>query len=353
LRARLIERIRSSGPLRFDEFMEAALYDPEDGFFSGTSPVGEGAHFVTSAHVSPVFAGLLAVQVRDAWRALGEPRSFTVADVGSGDGTLARQLIEALKGEAGLARALRVVAVERGRGARANLARLGLSVSESVSDLEPFEGVVIANELFDNVPFRLFRRHRGGEVVEVLISELDQRLVERSAPAQVPLSIETGTDGEWPVSERALDVVDEFARVLSRGYAFIFDYGFIAGEAPEAVRGYALHRMISDLLADPGASDVTGPVDFSALRSRAQASGLQTWGPVSQRDALMALGYRPTLDRMRAQQTELEQAGDSRTALAYFGERGQAAMLVDPVGLGGLKVLALGTAGLSAPLLVS
>jgi hypothetical protein len=51
---------------------------------------------------------------------------------------------------------------------------------------------------------------------------------------------------------------------------------------------------------------------------------------------------------MRADQGDKERAGEWRTAIEYYGERGQAAMLVDPVGLGGLKVLALGTEGLPA-----
>jgi SAM-dependent MidA family methyltransferase len=179
---------------------------------------------------------------------------------------------------------------------------------------------------------------------------LDRRLVERSTPVSAPPSIDLGFDGELPVSEGSVSLIDSFAHVLQRGYAFVFDYGFGIGEKPEPVRGYALHRMVSDLVADPGSSDITGPVDFSALAERAHSRGLRTWGPVSQRDALMALGYRRTLDRMRAAQTELERAGDSRKALAYFGERGQAAMLVDPAGLGGLKLLAMGTEGLPAPI---
>jgi hypothetical protein len=63
----------------------------------------------------------------------------------------------------------------------------------------------------------------------------------------------------------------------------------------------------------------------------------------------MTLGYRATLDRIRADQAAKERAGEWRTAIGYYGERGQAAMLVDPAGLGGLKMLALGTAGLPQP----
>ncbi len=334
LRDAIIARIRAHGPLPFDEFMELALYDPDDGFFSSASPARPEGHFVTSPHLSPVFAGLLTVQARDAWDAMGKPDPFTVVDLGAGEGTLARGIRTAAASDEGFARALQVVAVERGEIAAIHLANAGMKTARSLDDVEPFTGVLVANELFDNVPFRLFS---GDD--EIKITEEGSALI-----WQPPLPAPTR-----PVSPRSLDLIDQIARALNQGYAFIIDYGFTGDEEPEVTRGYREHRLVTDVLDDPGSSDITGPVDFDALAARARANGLQTWGPVSQRDALMSLGYRATLDRMRADQQQQEQAGEWRTAIGYYGERGQAAMLVDPAGLGSLKLLVLGTDGLPEP----
>jgi SAM-dependent MidA family methyltransferase len=333
LRARLIARIREHGPLPFDEFMEAALYDPEDGFFSSVSPARPEGHFVTSPHLSPVFAGLITVQARDSWNALDRPDPFTVVDLGAGEGALARGIVTAAASDEDFARALHVVAVERGEIARNALSASGLQVAARLDDIEPFTGVVIANELFDNVPFRLF-----ADDVEITVTAEGDRLVWQPLP----------TSETRPVSPASDQIVAEIARALQSGYALIIDYGFAGEERPETTRGYRDHHLVEDVLDDPGSNDITGPVDFAALAARAIKNGMQVWGPVSQRAALMALGYRATLDRMRADQAGQELAGEWRTAIEYYGERGQAAMLVDPAGLGGLKVLALGTAGLPA-----
>ena len=334
LRDTIVARIRDRGPLPFDEFMEAALYDPDDGFFAAASPARPEGHFITSPHVSPVFAGLLAVQARDAWHTMERPDPFVVVDLGAGEGALARGIVTAAASDEAFARALRVVAIERGEIAAKHLASSGLVVEASLADLDPFTGVLFANELFDNVPFSLFA---GDE--EIMVTEEGDRLIWRPR--------------EWrslrPVSKRSGEIVDQIGRTLARGYVLIFDYGFSGDEEPETVRGYRGHRIVEELLDDPGSSDITGPVDFDVLAARAHSNGLQTWGPVSQRDALMALGYRATLDRMRADQHQREQAGEWRTAIEVYGERAQAAMLVDPAGLGGLKVLALGTADLPPP----
>jgi NADH dehydrogenase [ubiquinone] 1 alpha subcomplex assembly factor 7 len=338
LRDRLIARIREQGPLPFDEFMEAALYDPEDGFFSSVSPARPEGHFVTSPHLSPVFAGLLTVQVRDAWNSLGRPDPFTIVDLGAGEGALARGMLTASATDEDFARALHVIAVERSEIARNALRSSGLTVAAQLQDVEPFTGIVIANELFDNVPFRLF-----ADDTEVTITVEGDRLIWQ------PLAMSEIR----PASPASDQIIAEIERVLQPGYALIIDYGFAGEERPETMRGYRDHHLVEDVLEDPGSNDVTGPVDFDALAARATKNGLQAWGPVSQRDAMMALGYRATLDRMRADQAEKELTGEWRTAIEYYGERGQAAMLVDPAGLGGLKVLALGTDGLPVPLAVA
>jgi SAM-dependent MidA family methyltransferase len=95
LAERLRHRITASGPITFAEFMEWALYDPEEGFYARL-PVGEQGHFVTSPHLSPVFGRLLARQVAEFWELLDRPSPFDVIEVGAGDGTLARQILGAL-----------------------------------------------------------------------------------------------------------------------------------------------------------------------------------------------------------------------------------------------------------------
>jgi len=64
----IVEAIRDHGPIRFDRYMELALYG-EGGFYE-EPPVGAAGDFVTSPHVHPVFAELLARAPETArWRA--------------------------------------------------------------------------------------------------------------------------------------------------------------------------------------------------------------------------------------------------------------------------------------------
>jgi NADH dehydrogenase [ubiquinone] 1 alpha subcomplex assembly factor 7 len=337
LHAWLVERIAADGPISFADFMAASLYDPEEGFFATASLAD---HFATSPHLSAVFATLLTAQLDEIWRTLDEPDDFAVVEVGVGDGTLALQILEAAQGNPRFARALRYVAVDRSERARKQLAERGIETCASIDEVATVSGCVIANELLDNIPFHLM--NESGEIKVGL--DGDRLILVHDPPVEANLDLTSAR----AVSPETMALIDSLARVLEVGYAFFFDYGFTGEESHEPIRGYQSHRLVG-VLEDPGSHDVTGPVDFDSVAARARSKGLQTWGPVTQRDVLMALGYRALLDRMRKEQFELERGNEWAQAVKYFGDRGEAAMLVDPAGLGGLKVLAMGTAGLPEP----
>src|SRR5262245_44591147 len=140
--------------------MEAALYDPVAGFYAtGGRAGGHAGDYLTSPEVGPLFGAVLARALDTWWAAAGHPSSFTVVDAGAGPGTLARAVLAAAPAVASVG-ALRYLAVERSAAQRAAHAALPVESPETLPE-EPFAGVVVANELLDNLPFRL-AVHDGG-----------------------------------------------------------------------------------------------------------------------------------------------------------------------------------------------
>jgi SAM-dependent MidA family methyltransferase len=136
---------------------------------------------------------------------------------------------------------------------------------------------------------------------------------------------------------------------LQRGYVFLLDYGFGPGETPGPVHAYRDQDVLPEVLDDPGSRDVTAGVDWQAIGAEAGRGGLQVWGPVPQREALLALGYRMWAAGVRRRQAEAEERGDWRAATRLYGERSRASILIDPAKLGGLQLLVMGTDGLPPP----
>ncbi len=115
---RLLARVREKGPIGFDEFMEAALYDDEGGFYAKSSR-GPGPDFVTSPFVSSLFGATLSLAVDACHRAMGEPSAFTLCEIGAARGTMMADLLGAAadRGAAWVA-GVDLVLVERGTGPR-------------------------------------------------------------------------------------------------------------------------------------------------------------------------------------------------------------------------------------------
>jgi SAM-dependent MidA family methyltransferase len=348
---RLRRRIASGGPVTFAEFMEVALYDPAAGFYS-RMPVGEGGDFVTSPHLSSVFGRLVARQVDDFWELLGRPDPFSVIEVGAGDGTLARQVIGGLTGP--VRSALRYVAVDRSPAAREFLRRMdGVGVAAGLEEIGAGHvGCILANELLDNLPFHRVRGRSGG-VVELLVSwkQGEFELVEgRPSTEEVErLAGPLPPEQEAVVRPAADRFVDLAAEVLTRGYVWLVDYGFTSKEEAGSVHGYREQRLVEDVLSDPGSRDITAGVDFAALSGHARSRNLAVWGPITQRDTLLSLGFREWDDQARSRQHQAIAGRRGIEAMRIYSERTKANLLLGKGGLGAFYVLCLGVGTDRAP----
>jgi SAM-dependent MidA family methyltransferase len=338
------------GPLTFATFMEAALYDPEDGFYIRHS-VGARGEFLTSPHVSGAFGALLALQVEEFWQLLDRPAGFAVVEVGAGDGTLARQVQQNLSAAARSATSY--WAIERSPAAREALAASGFNVASTLDELPSgLSGCVLANELLDNLPFHRLRGGKDGPSelfvgIEGAGFGLVEGPVSSEEVARLAPKLEPGE--EAVVSPAAIALLDRSASALTRGYILFIDYGWPSGRAGASVHGYRAHRLEEDVLEDPGSRDITAGVDFGALALHARNRGWQAWGPVTQRDALLALGFREWDELARQVQVEALAQRQGTEALRAYSDRNRAGMLVRRGGLGDFLVLCVGIGGVTAP----
>jgi len=340
--------IHDRGPIGFDAFMEIALYGP--GGYYERPPIGAEGDFVTSPHVHWWFAYALAVVLGELHDAIGTDRPARLVELGAGDGTLARQLLEIVAA----AGPVDYTAVDRSAGARSSLGDVpGVRVAATVDDVPDLEEtLVFANELLDNLPFRRIRR-RGDGLVEVRVDARAGELVEveTDPPADVPedvlariaSSLPDGGDAAVPVG--ALALVDALAARMRTAYALLIDY---AAERGTDVHGYRRHRVTGDVLEAPGSRDVTAGVDFDAIEARAREQGLAVLGRVTQRDVLLALGVDAWMTRERTSRVAASAPGGIDAVRAWSG-RSRASLLVDAAGLGAHRWLLLATPDLPVP----
>jgi SAM-dependent MidA family methyltransferase len=78
--------------------MEAALYDPESGYYTRTDLKrwGREGDYRTSSERSELFAATFARYFAKLYDELGQPSEWTIVEVGAGDGTFAQRVQRAL-----------------------------------------------------------------------------------------------------------------------------------------------------------------------------------------------------------------------------------------------------------------
>jgi SAM-dependent MidA family methyltransferase len=343
---KLRARIHADGPMPFEEFMAACLYDPDGGFFA-TGPlrsVKEG-DFLTSPEVSPWFGRTLArfVELRASSFKLQE---LLVVDVGAGSGSLLSPMLEEI---AVHSLRLEAHAVEASPAARDALAPMA-QVHDSIDGLpERFDGVVIANELADNLPVALVIRS-GDKWVErwVGATETEFGLVTADVRPQVAAWADAyaGTVPEGGMVEVQLAATQWLNAILARidrGAVVVIDYGGTAEELePRRTQGtlrtYQRHHLGPDPLTEPGATDVTVDVNFSALMATAEAAGASV-EMHRQDDFLADLGLRDVVRDLRRRERELARGDDAMARLMVRSEATDAETLLHPRGLGDFRVL--------------
>jgi len=308
-------------PLRFDEYMEAALYGPS-GFYTSAGMAGRRGDFITSPEVGPLFGAVVARWIDAEWRRLGSPDDFTVVEVGAGPGTLARSVLLAAPQWAGRYTAVELSAVQRGRHPEGVV-----SVAEIPQGVRA--GVVIANELLDNVPFRLAVFDGNWREALVVVGD-DGSLAEVTMPAPAEwdwLPAHAVHGSRVPVQQRARAMVDALRACLSKGTVLAFDYctasSAVLAASPwrEWLRTYRGHERGAHYLRDPGLQDITAQVCLDQLPEptvvRTQGQFLQRWGidelVHEGKQAWQAAVAAPTLDalRMRSRVREAESLLDS------------------------------------------
>ncbi len=342
----LRDRIARDGPIPFRDFMAAALYDPEHGYYgSGRAVIGRSGDFFTNVSVGPLFGRLLARQFAEMWERLGRPADFSIVEQGAHRGDFARDVLEMLRVTAPECRAATTYRiVEPIADLRAAQQRaLGESATwcETLAELAPFTGVHFSNELLDAMPVHLVK-WTNSEWLERHVAVRDDAFVFTDAAlssdalrAQVATIPPVPAGYVTEVNLEALAWIEAVAARLCRGWVLAIDYGFRRDDffAPErrtgTLRACRGHRIEPDPLALPGELDLTAHVEFTSLVERAERAGLSLDGWTDQHHFMVGLGqlhFRddavPEMPELRAYKTLMHPTmlGTSFHALGFGKE---------------------------------
>lgn len=326
----ILRRISDEGRISFAEFMEIALYDPVDGYYTTRNPIGAHGDYFTSPSAHPAFSAILAIQFEYMWRVLGRPQEFYAIEMGAGDGLMARDLLDySERLDPAFTKALKYVVIDKSTNGMEN---------------PPVTGCVISNELVDAFPVHRFQVLEGqprevfvtvnekGDLVEEI--ECQKSTLVQSRLKNLGYKLPDGFSGE--VNLAIADWMGTVSKFLKRGFVITIDYGYEAEQlfSPTRMEGtiqtYYKHTQGSSPYQRIGSQDITAHVDFSAVVEEGRKVGLSPLVLLSQSEYLRSLGIGVFENKIRAMQLLASEIDANLVALRQ---------LTKLEGLGGFAVL--------------
>ncbi|HEY1148220.1 MAG TPA: SAM-dependent methyltransferase [Pseudoduganella sp.] len=336
---------RQGGVISFSRFMEQALYAPGLGYYSGGSAkLGRDGDFTTAPELTPLFGQALA----HAAAAIIAQSAPHILEFGAGTGKLAFDVLTELAAAGVAVESYSIVDLSGELRARQQERLKDFPQVRWLDTLpERFDGVVLGNEVLDAMPVDMVTlTGEGWQALHVTVRDgafawqpvaPDAALAEqiaRQIPDQDTLPVGYVTE----VHGAACGFMATLGRMLGKGAALLFDYGFPAREyylgdrATGTLMCHYRHHAHPDPFYLPGLQDITAHVDFTAMALAAQEAGADVLGYTSQAGFLIGVGVGELLLRT-----------DPSDAARYLPQANALQKLLSPAEMGELfKVLTIG-----------
>lgn len=95
----LKSKIQTIGPLSVSSFMNECLVNPKYGYYykKDNTIFGKSGDFITNPEISGIYGQLLCVWIYKEWENLGKPSKFNIIELGPGNGTLMKDILNTSK----------------------------------------------------------------------------------------------------------------------------------------------------------------------------------------------------------------------------------------------------------------
>lgn len=297
----LLQMANHGGAISFQDWMQAALYQPGLGYYQREEVFGAQGDFTTSTAMGKWLALGFVESIKKSWEALGKPQDWTLIEQGGGTGILLSDVLTKLE-DIGL-NPSQVFAVETSNSLRERQKNLYMAQHLDVhqvatlAEIRPVEvAIYFSNELPDAFAVRTFIWQQQSMI---------ERGVDWDGQTFVWQNLDTISASEHQIPEAILQswpegYISEFnphlaswqqslAQLFNRGVVLTVDYGYSQKEYYRHQRiggtlmGHHQHQAVDDVLKlSPGVCDITAHIDFSALKTVGERVGLKAYAYTTQ-----------------------------------------------------------------------
>ncbi len=304
---RLIQSVQKSGSIGFDEFLNLALYDSENGYYCHKHAIfGADGDFITAPTRSSLFSMIIAKQ---CLQILEQTSDGCIVELGPGDGQLTKDIVLYLHKFSALPESYFLIETSPALKEKQKelfeecipeyLPKIQWINQEQIPQLS---GVIIANELLDALPFKRLQVINN-QFYEMSVSyekeEFIWKIIEINSSIEqyiekhIPNELLEHEQYQTEIHLMYEPLLKQIMQKLKKGVFLIMDYGsakhdyYSHDKQKGTMRCFYQHRVHDDPYINIGFQDITSDVEFSAFTKIAYQNGYDILGYTTQANFLL------------------------------------------------------------------
>ena len=305
----LKKRISNFGPISISDFILEANLNSKFGYYNNNLPFGEKKDYVTSPEISQMFGELLALWSIDCWEKMGQPKKFSLVELGPGSGILMKDFLRVIKLNSKFVEKcnqifLLEVSPFLKKVQKNNLKKINnkllkkIKWIKSLDEIPELPFILIANEFFDALPIKQIQLTKTGWR-ERMVNYNKKKEFFFFSYSNNPTILENflprtskrekiGSIYEIPFN-MIIFLENLFNKLKKKGgTCLIIDY------AKNKHFGNSLKSIKKQEIINPlnmiGKSDISTHVNFDLVKKISKKFNLISSGPTNQRNFLIKLG---------------------------------------------------------------
>ena len=262
--------------LPVDEFLKNVLYDKKIGYYTTKQPFGERGDFITAPKISNLFSEMIAIWIISAWQIFGKPKNFNIIELGPGDGSLTKVLLEVFQRFPDFNSAQKMYLYEisdfLAKFQKKNIKNDKVKWIKNFKNINSGPVIFFGNEFFDAIPIKQFNNIKGILFEKHFILDEKKKIkqVFRKASKKDIRNIKSFSSlKNLKFIEFPKYGLDELKKIINKiiklkGCFLMIDYGYLKPQNLSTLQSVMNHKK-NYLLNNLGKADITSQVNFKLL----------------------------------------------------------------------------------------
>ncbi len=287
-----------------DEFVGKVLYKPNVGYYTKKIPFGSKGDFITAPTISNLFSEIIGIWIISSWEKLGKPKNFNFIELGPGDGSLSKVLVDTFKKFPEIDNTINIYLYEKSdllkRVQKKKLKGSKIKWIKNFNEIRKGPVIFFGNEFFDAIPIKQFSYEKNTLLEKCYVINSAKGLYEAYRTASLKDLVKIKTFKvlkglkfiEYP--KLGFIELDKIVKKINEqtGGILLIDYGYLNIANRSTLQTVMKNQKINinNLFKNLGKVDITSLVNFRLLEEYFKKKKLKIKKIVSQKFFLERMG---------------------------------------------------------------